>query len=167
MKNTQTLIDYFNRFPDGQDIIFRFFITFARLECALKNSSEYLTGDRTQAKPNWNKFVDELIDFNPDASTSLRESVDYIINNPPQKQIVQLGKLAYKESIENDPCIRRKLNVYIRRIRNNLLHGGKFDGNYIPEISRNYNLLNSALVIMNNWIDLNADIKHLYSSDIL
>ena len=59
-----------------------------------------------------------------------------------------------------------ELGLHIRTIRNNLFHGGKFKGIYQEDISRNYILLQSAMIILNEWLDLNEDVKTLFLEDI-
>jgi hypothetical protein len=53
------------------------------------------------------------------------------------------------------------LPEYLRRVRNNLLHGGKFYGG-IEIGSRNWNLVLNSMVIIENWIDLNNDVKNKF-----
>lgn len=166
MENTnrlKTLIH--NQIPNGKSIIFDFFITFARLECALKNTTKFLEPNKPH--PYWDKFADSIsISFNPDNSPQLRDAVDYILNQPPKKQVVIEGRLEWQEKIINEnQSLTRKLCIYIRRIRNNLLHGGKFNGNYNPD-SRNFQLITNSTIILNNWIELDYEVKSNFLSDI-
>ncbi len=166
MENTDRLLTYFERIPEGQILIFKFFITFARLECALKNSSRFLKGDNTFSAANWDKFITTLDNFDPNSTNDLRLATDYILNNPPKKQVIQDNQLIWIDSLVTQQSVVKQLNIYIRRIRNNLLHGGKFNGNYTPEVSKNYMLLKSAIIIMNYWINLDNEIKELFNTDV-
>ena len=43
--------------------------------------------------------------------------------------------------------VYKRQGIYIRTVRNNLFHGGKFVGSYEPDISRNYTLINNLSLI--------------------
>jgi hypothetical protein len=166
MKNIYDLKHIINvQIPNGKAIIYDFLITFARFECALKNTIRFL--HPSEAEPAWDTFAESIsLVFNPDSSLKTRNAVDYILNDPPRKQINELGVLIWQNNILNDEnSITRKLSVYIRRVRNNLLHGGKFNGSYTPE-SRNHQLIISSLIILNDWINLDPEIKSNFLADI-
>lgn len=154
-----------SQIPNGELIIYDLFITFARFECALKNTERFLNPQR--AEPLWDKFSETISNnFNPDSIPELRIAVDFILNEPPRKQIIRDGRLDWESSrLDENASITRKLCVYIRRVRNNLLHGGKFNGNYDPE-SRNYQLITYSTVILNNWVELDHEVRRIFLSDI-
>lgn len=166
MENTNRLKTIIHdQIPNGESIIFDFFVTFSRFECALKNTNRFLHPNQAQAL--WDRFSDVISSyFNPNSSPELRSAVDYILNEPPRKQIVNGGRLEWQESIVNgNLSLTRKLVVYIRRVRNNLLHGGKFNGNFNPD-SRNFQLIINSTIILDNWVDLDAEIRANFLSDI-
>ena len=166
MENTVELKRKLNiQIPNGEPIIFDFFITFARFECALKNTTRFLRPER--AEPNWDVYSEFISNsFNPDFSPEIRTAVDFIMNEPPRKQIIRNNQLDWDLCIvDNNASLTRKLCVYIRRVRNNMLHGGKFNGNYNPE-SRNYRLITNSTLILNNWLELDDEIKALFLTDI-
>jgi hypothetical protein len=166
MRYTRILSDNFNDPNNGKDLIFKFFITFARFEFALKNSNDFcIVSQRGKCSADWDKFIKSIKDFDPDINLDLREACMYIIENPPKKQSKRGNQLQWEDSVFEGTGLQ-KLNIYIRRIRNNLFHGGKFNGIMIPDVSRNARLITSALIVLNNWIDLNQEIKDLFISDI-
>jgi hypothetical protein len=59
-----------------------------------------------------------------------------------------------------------KLNLSIRDIRNNLFHGGKFNGNYQEDVSRNYILLKNSIIILDEWLSLNETVKQNFLTPI-
>ena len=77
------------------------------------------------------------------------------------------GKLGWRDRTfnPNDPEIN-KLSLSIRDIRNNLFHGGKFNGNYQADISRNYILLKNAIIILNDWLSLSDQVRHNFLEPI-
>jgi hypothetical protein len=96
----------------------------------------------------------------------LRNAVDFILNEPPRKQTIDNGRLTWQESlVDNNTSMTIKLCVYIRRVRNNMLHGGKFNGNYNPK-SINYRLITYSTFLLNNWLDLDLEVKNNFLSGI-
>lgn len=131
---------------DGRILISKFFIIFSRFEYALK-SANYIKG----INPNWDSFASSINgNFDKERSEELKEAVEYIVNNPPKIQDITEGKLIWKDRVfpKNAPLTLR-LSLSIRDIRNNLFHGGKFQGTFQPEISRNYILLEKSIIILN------------------
>ena len=141
----------------GKDLIFEFFVTFSRFEYALKSNSFFTVN----ATPDWDKFVNSIKEkFDRTISEEINNAVEFLIQNPPRIQYVDSGLVAWNDRIidKNTPLLNR-LRLHICDIRNNLFHGGKFDGDFEPEISRNYELINSALLILNNWLTLNNQLR--------
>lgn len=58
-----------------------------------------------------------------------------------------------------------KLSWHISDVRNNLLHGRKFNGNYQSETSRNFRLIESALIVLNEFISLNEEVRSNFSAN--
>ncbi|NPD44253.1 hypothetical protein [Lentimicrobium sp. S6] len=166
MKNTirlKTIIS--KQIPKSKSILFDFFITFARLECALKNTERFLKPNK--AEVNWDEYAKFLSGpFKVENSDEIKNAVNFILNAPPRKQANNEGYLVWEEGIvDNNASLTYKLSIYIRRIRNNVLHGGKFNGDYNPE-SRNYKLINYSLIILNNWLELDKEVNTNFLSDI-
>jgi hypothetical protein len=152
---------------EGQNLIVEFFITFSRFECALKASS-FLGGDADRAWPKWDMFVATIRPlFDKNHSPELREAFDYILHHPPRVQMVQGNQLAWRNrTFQQDEPEINKVALSIRDIRNNLFHGGKFQGNFQPDISRNYILLKNAIVVLNDWLRLNDPVRNYYLQPI-
>jgi hypothetical protein len=112
----------------------QFFKTFARFEYALK-AAGYHKGDGN-AKPDWDRFAQSIDScFEQPLSDALAAAVKFLIETPPKRQVLVDGKLEWEEAREEGPD-SRKLSIYIRRVRNNLFHGGKFNGHWFsPERS--------------------------------
>lgn len=150
-----------------------FFYDFARFECALKAAGYYSLsqayGDEISAA-NWEKFANEVSEeFDQLLATdgALFESVEYLINEPPRMQIVDSGKkLGWKDRPETSGSKARKCSIYIRRVRNNLFHGGKFDDAWIPP-DRNEKTITHALKVMDAFLSLNANVGDYFEHAIL
>jgi hypothetical protein len=145
---------------EGQTLMVDFFITFSRFECALKTSN-FVSGDENKVSANWDEFIKSVRgSFKKDKNAQLTQAVDYIIQNPPRIQMYEDKQLGWRNRIfqDNEPEIS-KLGLSIRDIRNNLFHGGKFNGHYQEDISRNFILLKSAIIILNDWLSLSEQVK--------
>ncbi|UPT68030.1 MAG: hypothetical protein M0D57_05040 [Sphingobacteriales bacterium JAD_PAG50586_3] len=102
-----------------------FFITFSRFEFALKNCKYCKIGN---ADADWNKFAGELkLIFDETKNEELDKAVEYIKNHPPQKQVYDAKALGWKATIKDAHLsLVEWLLLMIRRIRNNLFHGGQY-----------------------------------------
>ncbi len=152
--------------PQGLKLINRFFLVFARFEGSLKHSGFVIDGSHVQ--PNWNSFEKEIKDkFDSTTNEELKIAVDYLLDNPPRIQIIKVSKLAWKDRKwpKGTPAINI-LGQCLRDIRNNLFHGSKFEGNFEPDLSRNYILINSALVVINAWLEMLPSVKAKFLSPL-
>ncbi len=152
---------------EGQTLMLEFFITFSRFECALK-ASNFSTGDTDKVSANWDAFIASIRPtFSKNKNTQLSQAVDYLVLHPPRIQMVDNGQLGWRDRIFNlnEPEIN-KLSLSIRDIRNNLFHGGKFNGNYHADISRNNILLNNAIIILNDWLSLSDQVRQNFLEPI-
>ena len=89
------------------------------------------------------------------------------LNNSPRVQSLNSNSLNWNDRVfpENTPEINM-LSLHIKDIRNNLFHGGKFNGIYERDVSRNYKMISSALIVLNELVVLNADVLRDFLSDI-
>lgn len=164
MKNTQDFLDDFKstlKKDDALDLVFDFFIIFSRFECALKTSG-YLKNKKGWAEPDWDKFEKYLPSNhkNPD-DKKVKDAIKYIIENPPKKQMNKDSKLYWENRKDSS------LSKLIRRVRNNLFHGGKFYGDYNKEDSRNRKLLENCIIILDYWLSLNESVKDNFNTPII
>lgn len=164
--NTQQFVQHFeNTFDEnGRRLILEFFISFSRFEFALKAENFVLGVDRINA--DWDRFIGSII-FNPNATPELQDAVEYILQNPPKVQSIRNNVIVWNDRIFSpNTSDVLKLRYHITDIRNNLFHGGKFNGTFEPENSRNYQLVNGALQILNNWLTLDQNVHHQFSRHI-
>jgi len=156
--------------------LLEFFLTFSCFEFALKNSGWYRpprgnddpnTGYR--AEPDWDRFARSLNGtFRSDASMQLSDACDYLLMNPPWREIVANGSLMWDATAENDALSDvGKLLRYIRRVRNNLFHGGKFSTVPISDRRRNAELMEFSLVILKECLRIAPTVKAKYDTATL
>lgn len=152
----------FMEHPD--ELVFHFFKEFARFEYALKAAGfNYGEGE---AKPNWDTFAASVRPtFESVQSQTLKDAVTYILTNPPQKQVVKNGKLDWNRGLCKSPHKADKLLVYVRRVRNNLFHGGKFNGHWFAP-QRSEKLMRHSLTIIEACLNASEDIKEAYDNKL-
>jgi hypothetical protein len=154
---------------DGRKLISDFFITFSRFECALKLSITFANTRNNKVEASWDKFLSTIrVSFNKRKTKELETAVDYVLQKPPKVQTLFEEQITWTERtfVEDVPEINR-LGLHIRDVRNNLFHGGKFDGRFIPEVSRNYVLLKSAILILAEWLESEENVKKNFLSHIV
>jgi hypothetical protein len=138
----------------------KLFHVFSRTEYALK-ASGFNNGDGP-AEANWNKFalaVEDLIQ-NP-TSQELKEAIEFFLNAPPKKQVIAGGVIRWEVSVPQTNSSADKLLVYVRRVRNNLFHGGKFNGHWFdPE--RSEPLLRHSLAILQSCVEFVPAVREAY-----
>lgn len=140
---------------------FRFFKMFSRFEYSLKAAGFH--NGPGKAEPNWDKFAMSIIGkYNRNSDKTISSATEYIMRNPPKTQIIKDGKLDWEETKADGPDIL-KLLLYIRRVRNNLFHGGKFNGHWFaPE--RSEMLMKYAIVVLNACLQASNDLNDAYNN---
>ena len=142
------------------DLASQLFQVFSRTEYALK-ASGYNNGDGA-AEANWKKFAlaVEGVVANP-SSLEVKEAIDFMFNAPPKKQIIVGGNIQWKVSEPSSNSRADKLLIYVRRVRNNLFHGGKFNGHWF-EPERSEPLLRHSLVILSACVESVLEVREAY-----
>jgi len=103
--------------------VWDFFWTFSRFEYALKQSG-YCCARDGAAQADWESFQNDLAKLDPAELDRVLACGQYIAKTPPKKQVLQGTGLAWADSTPTEPAIKTLL-IYVRRVRNNLFHGGK------------------------------------------
>ncbi|MYH31831.1 MAG: hypothetical protein F4137_24010 [Acidobacteria bacterium] len=142
------------------------FRMFARFEYALKAAGFYqrATPRDDAAKPDWTQFAQSVRDvLNHPADTELQEAIEYILGHPPQKQIIRDETLGWREALpRTTPGDRADLVlVLVRRVRNNLFHGGKFSTQWFDPI-RSEMLLRHSLTILRGCLEASPAVNSAY-----
>ena len=143
-------------------LVFEFVATFAKTEYALKRAG-YVVPNAQRADVAWDRFAaakDEV--FVVPADTPVGEAIGYLLREPPRKQVAPAGHLRWQASDRNNEPLLRWLTVLVRRVRNNLLHGGKFATGPEPDSSRSTKLLSASLVIMRHIDSLDNEVNSYF-----
>ena len=154
--------------PDRSDHILKmvpeggilFFATFARVEFTLKYCG-YLR-DTNGAQADWHKLDDRLGDgFFEQICTS--DQANTLISSPPKMQICSNGSLEWRQMppVNNT----RALFDAVRRVRNNLFHGGKSghpDDDSVNQ-KRNKKLIAEAQWVLEQAMKQSDEMIHIFN----
>ena len=137
-----------------------FFAVFSRFECALKRSG-YLQ-NKKGAEADWDKFAKGL---GKQFLDELRNSGDAseLIDQPPKKQIIKNRQLAWQNITQITNVT--ELFVAVRRVRNNLFHGGKYPQGQLDDTSRNEKLLLQAKSVLERALEKSPKVKSCFNID--
>lgn len=122
----QILEEAFRRVDFDRELVSKFFTMFSLFEYALKEAGFRRPG--SNAEPDWDAFTDSIEKcFDQNKSIELNTAVSYIFNEPPMQQINMNRQMHFEPRDPGNGISNiRKLSLYLRRVRNNLFHGGKF-----------------------------------------
>ncbi len=136
------------------------FRKFARFEYALKAAGfHYGEG---KAKPNWEKYACSIGSTLEKSDTKeLQEAIQYILKHPPKKQVIRNDVIDWDEVEPDHNSQTDLILLYIRRVRNNLFHGGKFHGHWFEPV-RDYDLLRHSLTILEACLAASYLVREAY-----
>lgn len=139
-------------------LAFRFFKLFAQCEYALKAMGYGRAGNADAAEPEWDRFANEVGTLllqaeNPDIVAART----YLFENPPKRQVWVNGNVAWAV-VPNVERSAQILVAHIRRVRNNLYHGGKFHGRWIDP-DRSSELISKSLLLLEHLVNADAGLN--------
>ena len=110
----------------GEHTTFEFIRDFSSFEHDLKRSG-FLTSRKGYPEADWNKYAECMGGrFDNIGDQCLKDSIEYLTDDPPNKLIVQDGSLRWNNMGWNDKDSRaKKVLGAVRVVRNNLFHGEK------------------------------------------
>jgi hypothetical protein len=136
-------VDY-SKAEDVSEQGVKLFKVMMRLEFALKDIGYGACGWRQAAEVNWDRYAKEKLGLAFWQKISAAPEVEVLIQAPPKRQIIdQDGHLDWEQSAAVS-CIQDLVGA-IRRVRNNLFHGGKSGD---PDADRNTRLYAAALFVV-------------------
>jgi hypothetical protein len=139
------------------DEAIKFVGTFLRFEFALKESRFGL--EDGEARVEWGRVTKEL---GEGFYRRIQESrkAETIMRRPPKKQVLRHNELDWEP--QKPPGNIHELFVSIRRVRNNLLHGGKSGGpeNDPKDLNRNEKLIREAQWIIEQALHQMGEVRN-------
>lgn len=149
-----------------KDLVTGFSIFFSRFEYALKRTTRYAVGNKNDVKADWDRFArDYNSSFTPERTAKLKSSIVYLEARPPKKQIVRSGTLGWKDVRQQNTQRLQQILCAVRRVRNNLFHGGKFPDGPIEEPGRDTRLLQSCMIILEECLRLDYEVRRNFNSN--
>jgi len=132
-------------------LAFRFFKLFAQYESTMKERDFFYLNRYGQIVVDWDRFANEIVGGNfRDDLGEHASAADYILQYPPMKQAVNAeGKIIWEEVSNIDRSVQM-LFGHIRRVRNNLFHGAKFNGTWFDP-KRSKLLLENSLLVLEHY----------------
>jgi hypothetical protein len=137
---------------------------FARSEYALK-ASGFARGDEKQAETDWDTFAQAIADdFDLSKDPNLRRAVDYLLTKPPQKLILKNQTLEFFDAPpDKNQRKGQQTLLMVRRVRNNLFHGGKFLPVPAGDPDRDKLLVEHSLTVLRACIPLHNKVATAYT----
>lgn len=138
--------------PAPSQAAVRLFAYFSRFEFALKEAG-YIRADRFDgAQPDWSKFARLPAVAEVYERLKLEPGLHGLIAQPPKQQVVVDDALSWREAaaVTSAPA----LIDAIKRVRNNLFHGGKSGEN-----PRDDELCVAATIALVALVDVDADLR--------
>lgn len=134
-------VDAANALPERSDELFRIF---ARFEFALKMAG-YCELRREAVILNWDRFAN--------SNAISKKFYDYVcqtgicptmLNSPPKSETIAAGVWGFSDEVLK-PSSPQELFGALRRVRNNLFHGGKY---FDDDHDRNAMLVSEAISVL-------------------
>ena len=149
------------------DLLFEFFLTFARFEFALK-AAGFVMGNLREAKPDWPGFGKSIDLASARLDPKCGAAVDYLWLHPPWRQVVTPNGLAWDSTVGFAKLERMdQVLDLVRRVRNNLFHGGKFNDEVHSGPGRTELLLRHSIAVLHRCLELSPSAAQSYDTAAL
>ena len=101
-------------------LFLEFLTVFSRAEYALKAAQYH--EQAPHVTPSWDRFANHInTDFRLITDTEFLEAVNYLMTNPPGKQVIEDGELRFRPTdVDPDQTRAQQVLGLVRRVRNNL-----------------------------------------------
>lgn len=155
MKALEVSYEAIEEWPIGAD---RMFMVMMRLEFALKEIGYCRRARNGSAEVDWDKFAKERLGAPFFDLICAAGNARTLIHSPPKRQTVDgSGALAWEQTGEVSNV--QELLGAMRRVRNNLFHGGKSGD---PDGDRNEELIANALSLIDAMLQENSDLQSIF-----
>jgi hypothetical protein len=129
----------------------------ARFEYALKESDYGKAGYNGEAEVDWDKFANQSLKACFLEKVRSDRIAPTILTKPASKQIIEGTSLAWKDTAL--PKNVQDLMGAVRRIRNNLVHGGKSGDR---DSDRNDELVSEAIEVLLEALRADAAVRDMF-----
>lgn len=143
-----------NRLPPRGDELLR---VFTRFEYALKDGGYGKAGRKNVVEADWDRFASKELKAPFFAAVTAKALAPTLMTNPPSRQVLQGGTLGWDTVAP--PANVTELMGAVRRVRNNLVHGGKSGD---KDSDRNDSLIAEAIEVLLEALRTHADLKAIF-----
>lgn len=158
-----------------RDLLLEFFLTFSRFEFALKNagyiqhSSQADPVDPPDAKPNWDAFAAAIRGtFRQQGAASFKGACDYLAMTPPWREVILNGALGWTaDPPPKEMPIEQRTLLCVRRLRNNLFHGGSLSPVHGYDAATTESLLKACTEVLTQSSKLSSRMQAAYGEAAL
>lgn len=144
--------------PVGADRLFK---VMTRFEFGLKEIGYCRTARNQNAEVDWDRFANERLGASFFDAITAAGNVNVVLQTPPKRQIVDgQGYLSWEQvgTVSNT----QELMGSLRRVRNNLFHGGKSGD---PDNDRNDVLVRHALSVIDAILRHDHDLRMMFEGN--
>jgi hypothetical protein len=146
-------------------LAFRFFKVFAQCEYALKAMGYGRAARNKAAEADWDRFANEIgAALFQEQDPNIAGAVEYLLRHPPKRQVWINGTVEWAE-VGNDERSPQILFAHIRRVRNNLYHGGKFNGRWLAP-DRSQELISKSLLLLEHLAKSNQQLQEAMQGNV-
>ena len=139
-------------------ISYRFFKLFAQYEYALKAMGYGRAGGSQAAESDWDRFANEVgVALIQSQDHAVVEARTYLLDHPPKRQVWINNSVEWADVPNADRSVQ-SLFGHLRRVRNNLYHGGKFHGRWIDP-DRSGELISRSLALLEHLLANNQVLQ--------
>lgn len=144
-----------NRVPERACEFFRIF---SRFEFALK-ANGFVRSRNDAPEANWDDFANRL---GSEFYTKIRNDnvAPTLLTSPPKAQDYTAGYLVWRD--RSQPQNVQDLFGAVRRVRNNLFHGGK-SGN--PDSQRDERLIAEVIAVLESALGTHAEVRQSFEGN--
>lgn len=144
-----------NQLPPRSDELFRIF---ARFEFALKMAG-YCRPQGDKVEIDWDRFANNPNMGKPFFKFAIASNIcPTMLSDPPKAETISEGRWGFASSAAKPNSVQDMMG-HVRRVRNNMFHGGKyFDGNE----ERDAVLVSEAIAILLAAAEKDPDINFFF-----
>ncbi len=157
---------YLDQVRIDQELLLEFLTKFSRFEFAMKLSG-YIRERDDSVEPDWERFSSDIDGlFDKENTAMLTRACDYILLNPPYEQILVGGALGWSSCFQREANTETELLLdLVRRVRNNLCHGGMYDARIHQETAQSEAFLRGSLLIIEECLRVSPAVKQAFHGE--
>ena len=141
-----------------------FFVLFARFEYAMKVAGIRQPSKSGSVEADWGKLAEDVgSELFSSSDAKLKQACCYILKHPPKRQDLDGEHLVWSNVPADQGNDARDLFIYVRRVRNNLFHGGKFRGRNLADPERAAILITAVSTILSSVLEMRPQLCEAFN----